>query len=126
MRHGELGKRCTSWRKLDKTEGNGMAIDGISRLISVTQMKSNNANEQAMQAAKNQQGLIGQQKSSHSVQRTIDDLRSKERTFADLTRSEQQNALRELQTKLAAFRRTLSPPAVALLDQWLQWASEHR
>jgi alanyl-tRNA synthetase len=103
-----------------------MAIDGISRLISVTQLKSNNANDQAMQAAKNQQALVGQQKSLHSVQRTIEDIHSKERAFADLTRSEQQSAMRELQMKLAAFRRTLSPPAVALLDQWLQWASEHR
>jgi Neuraminidase (sialidase) len=92
-----------------------MASDGISRLIAVTQLKAANANDQALAAAQKQGELIGKQKSLHGVQ-------SK---FTELTRTQQQSAVAELQQKLAVFRTTLSHPAAALLDQWLEWAAQH-
>ena len=93
-----------------------MTTDGISRLIAVTQMKSNNANDEAMRGADGQRKLIAQQKSLHAVQRRFD----------ELPRAEQQSALMELRVRLQGFRQSLSPSAAALLDQWVQWASEHR
>ncbi|MDZ4782248.1 MAG: hypothetical protein SGJ19_18535 [Planctomycetia bacterium] len=93
-----------------------MAIDGISRLIAVTQTKSNNANGAAMGIADEQRKLMGQQKSLHGGQRT----------FEVLPRAEQQSALMELRVRLQGFRQSLSPGAATLLDQWVQWASEHR
>jgi len=93
-----------------------MPSDGISRLIAVTQLKAQNANDQAIAGANKQRELVGKQRL----------LRSDQRTFAEHTRTEQQIAVTELQLKLAAFRKTLSHPAAALLDQWLEWAAKHR
>jgi len=93
-----------------------MPIDGISQLIAVTQLKAQNANDQALHGATKQRELLGKQQTLRAVQRT----------FSELTRMEQQSAMTELQLKLGAFRKTLSHPAAALLDQWLEWAAQHR
>ena len=93
-----------------------MALDGINRLIAVTQMKSNSANEDALRGAAQQRALIGQQKQLRAVQRS----------FQELARDEQQRALMELQSRLPGFRQTLSPAAAALLDQWVEWAGQQR
>jgi hypothetical protein len=93
-----------------------MANDGISRLIAVTQMKTTNANDEALRRADQQRRLVGQHRNLQAVKRSFD----------ELPKVEQQSALLELQTRLPGFRSSLSPSAAALLDQWLQWASEHR
>ena len=93
-----------------------MATDGINRLIAVTQLQSGNANDEAMRGADGQRKLIGKQQSLRTVQRS----------FKELPRAEQQSALMELRMRLQGFRQSLSPGAAALLDQWVQWASEHR
>lgn len=49
-----------------------MAIDGISRLISVTQLKSNNANDEAMAGADKQRGLISETKLLRATQRSLE------------------------------------------------------
>jgi len=51
-----------------------MATDGISRLINVTQMKSANANDDAMAGADKQRELINKQKEVRGMQRRIDAL----------------------------------------------------
>lgn len=93
-----------------------MATDGITRLIAVTQLKAHDANEQALEGADKQRSLIRQQKM----------LRSTQTKLTELTRTEQQSAVTELHLKLAVFRHTLSLPAAVLLDQWLEWAAQHR
>ncbi len=45
-----------------------MATDGISRLIAVTQLKSENANDEALAGADDQRSIIGEQKSIRAVQ----------------------------------------------------------
>jgi hypothetical protein len=47
--------------------------DGIARLISVTQMKSNNANEDALNGADKQRGLLKEQKLVRDQLRAFDD-----------------------------------------------------
>lgn len=93
-----------------------MPIDGISRLIAITQTKSSNANDQIFDGADKQRQLVKKSQTVHAVQRS----------FGELARTEQQSAVMELQTKLTAFRKTLSGPAAALLDQWLEWAAQRR
>lgn len=93
-----------------------MPSDGISRLITVTQLKGENANNQAVNGASKQRDLIGKQQTLRAVQRT----------YSQLTRAEKQSAMTELQMKLGSFRKTLSASAAALLDQWLEWAAQHR
>jgi len=56
-------------------------MDGIGRLITVTQMKSNNANEEAMHGAEKQRGIINEQKALRGQQRALEDkVRDKEVT----------------------------------------------
>ena len=50
-----------------------MAMDGIGRLITVTQMKSNNANEEAMHGADKQRDIINAQKTLRGQQRALED-----------------------------------------------------
>jgi hypothetical protein len=52
------------------------SADGISRLISVTQTKSNNANENAMAGANKQRDLINKQKSLRALQRKLEETKS--------------------------------------------------
>jgi len=49
-----------------------MATDGINRLIAVTQLKSSNANDEAMIGADNQRKLISEQKGLRADLRTIE------------------------------------------------------
>ena len=49
-----------------------MASDGITKLIKVTQQKSTNANEEALEGAANQRSNIDKQKSLRDVQKTLD------------------------------------------------------
>jgi len=49
-----------------------MATDGINRLIATTQLKSANANDEAMIGADNQRKLIGEQKSLRADVRTLE------------------------------------------------------
>jgi len=107
-----------------------MAIDGISRLISVTQMKASNANDEALSGAAKQRDLIEQQKSLRSSQPTFGQQRrsidQQKRSIDQQTWTELAPAALELKQRLTAFQRTLSPNAAALLDKWLEWASQHR
>ena len=100
-----------------------MAIDGISRLISVTQLKASNANDEAMSGATKQRDLIEQQKSLRSSQPAFE---QQKRSIEQQTWTELAPAALELKQRLTAFQRTLSPAAAALLDKWLEWASQHR
>jgi hypothetical protein len=50
-----------------------MANDGIARLISVTQMKSNSANDDALNGADKQRGLLKEQKLVRDQLRAFDD-----------------------------------------------------
>ena len=50
-----------------------MSGNGINRLIVVTQMKSDNANEEALHGADKQRGLIKAQKDLRGQQRALDD-----------------------------------------------------
>jgi hypothetical protein len=56
-----------------KKEGTNMAADGISRLISVTQMKSNNANEEALNGADKQRALLKDMKFNRDQLRAFDE-----------------------------------------------------
>jgi hypothetical protein len=47
------------------------AADGIARLIAVTQMKANNANDEALEGANKQRRLIREQKSLRATQTTF-------------------------------------------------------
>ena len=61
-----------------------MASNGVSRLITVTQMKSDNANEEALHGADKQRDLIKSQKDLRGQQRALDDkLRDKTITDAE-------------------------------------------
>ena len=51
-----------------------MGSDGITRLIQATQLKSANANEEAVNAADKQRSNVEKQKSVHQVNRTLDSL----------------------------------------------------
>ena len=107
-----------------------MSTDGISRLIAVTQLKIG-SNDEAMRGAERQRGLIEQQKSLHGAQRNLEELPRRGRhgallAFDEFPRVDQHSALMELRTRLQIFRQSLSPAAAALLDQWVEWASEHR
>lgn len=103
-----------------------MPIDGISRLIAVTQMKSANANQSALDGASQQQGLIRQQKQLRGVQSQLSSSQGGQAYFAPLKQLDQKRALDELQQRLRMLRRSLSPAAAALFDQWVEWAAEHR
>jgi len=50
---------------IDEVSGYGM--DGINRLVAVTQIKSSNANDDAMRGAQQQRSLIGQKKQLRQV-----------------------------------------------------------
>lgn len=51
-----------------------MAHDGISRLITVTQMKTENANQNAMDGADKQRDLVRKQQSLHAAQSRLNDI----------------------------------------------------
>jgi hypothetical protein len=90
-----------------------MAVSGIDRLIAVTQMKANNANDNAMAGADKQRQLLKQQEQLRAAQRKFEDY------------DERQRAYLELRQRLQILRQSLSPAAAAMLDQWLEWAAQH-
>ncbi len=114
-----------------------MAIDGISRLISITQMKASNANDEAMSGAAKQRDLIEQQRRMAGLQGSAFDQQKRmagqqgsaidrKRSIEQQTWTKLEPAALELKQRLPAFQRTLSPAAAALFDKWLEWASQHR
>ncbi|MCC7383655.1 MAG: hypothetical protein IT384_17575 [Deltaproteobacteria bacterium] len=61
-----------------------MSANGIARLIVVTQMKADNANEEALHGADKQRGLIKEMKDLRAQQRAFDDkIRNKEVTAGE-------------------------------------------
>ena len=100
-----------------------MAIDGISRLITVTRLTSRNAREGRPGEPDQREGAIPAIVQRRGHQLAVGAIT---RTFYEYSPGEQQRATMELQQQLQAFRPTLSPPAAALLDLWLQWAAQHR
>jgi hypothetical protein len=83
-----------------------MAMDGIGRLITVTQMKSNNANEEAMHGADKQRGIINEQKTLRAQQRAFEDkVRDKEISGADETQIRAMMTQAEISTNGVSFAR---------------------
>ena len=83
-----------------------MAMDGIGRLITVTQMKSNNANEEAMHGADKQRGIINEQKTLRAQQRAFEDkVRDKEISSGDESQIRAMMTQAEISTNGVSFSR---------------------
>ena len=83
-----------------------MAMDGIGRLITVTQMKSNNANEEAMHGADKQRGIINEQKTLRGQQRAFEDkVRDKEISSGDESQIRAMMTQAEISTNGVSFSR---------------------
>ena len=83
-----------------------MASNGVSRLITVTQMKSDNANEEALHGADKQRGLIKAQKDLRGQQRALDDKLRTDKAVTGTEAQEIRNMLQqaELQYSDVSFR----------------------
>ena len=83
-----------------------MSGNGINRLIVVTQMKSDNANEEALHGADKQRGLIKAQKDLRGQQRALDDKLRTDKAVTGTEAQEIRNMLQqaELQYSDVSFR----------------------
>lgn len=72
MNRKTIGLACLTIA-LGVTSGAASAVDdGITRLIAVTQMKANNANDDALKGAEQQRGLVKQQQQLRDQQKNLE------------------------------------------------------
>ena len=69
--------------------------DGISRLIAVTQLKAQNANDDAMHGADKQRDLVGKQRNLREAQRKLDEV-SRDKVMSGSDQNAMRNAISSL------------------------------